>query len=125
MGHHPAQPVSKLVFDPAQAGVQQSGVGQNQGEQQAANLVKAVLYTHEVLGEVLNNLKQMPGGFLLLEQLAPERLDLGLIEEPHGSGGDGHGQGHGPQNPAPLSDGDHFVEGFLGERLAGEQQVGV
>ena len=53
----PAQPVSKLVFDPAQAGVQQSGVGQNQGEQQAADLVEAVLYAHEVLGKVLNHLK--------------------------------------------------------------------
>ncbi len=52
-----SQPVSKLVFDPAQAGVQQSGVGQNQGEQQAADLVEAVLYAHEVLGEVLNHLK--------------------------------------------------------------------
>jgi hypothetical protein len=61
----------------------------------------------------------------LLKQFATERLDLGPIEEPHGSGGDGHGQGHGPQNPASLSDGNHFVKGFLGERLADEQRVGV
>jgi hypothetical protein len=53
----PAQSVSKLVFDPAQAGVQQSGVGQDQGEQQAADLVEAVLYAHEVLGEVLDHFK--------------------------------------------------------------------
>jgi hypothetical protein len=53
----PAQFILKLVFNPAQAGVQQGGVGQNQGEQQAANLVEAVLYAHEVLGKVLNHLK--------------------------------------------------------------------
>ncbi len=53
----PAQLVSKLVFNPAQAGVQQSGVGQDQGEQQAADLVVSVLYAHEVLGEVLNHFK--------------------------------------------------------------------
>ncbi len=67
----------------------------------------------------------MPGSLLLLKQFAAERLDLGPIKESHGSGGDGHGQGHGPQNPASLSDGNHFVEGFLSERLADEQRVGL
>jgi hypothetical protein len=67
----------------------------------------------------------MPGGFLLLEQFAMERLDLGPVEEAHGSGGDGHGQGHGPQNPASLLDRNHFVKSFFGERLADEQRVSV
>jgi hypothetical protein len=67
---HSAEAIPKLVFDAAQSGVQKSGVGQHKREQEAPKLVEAVLETHKVLREILNNLKESPGGLFLLKQLA-------------------------------------------------------
>ena len=60
-----------------------------------------------------------------MEQFAPEGFNLGPVEEAHGSGSDSHRQGYGSQKRLFVSDGDHVVEGLLGERLAGEHPVGV
>ena len=90
MGHS-AEPVSELVLDPAETGVQQGGVGQDQGEQQTPDLMEAVLDAHEVLGEVLNNFEQSASHLLLLKQFSPQRFDLRPVEEPHCGGGHGHG----------------------------------
>ncbi len=67
---HSAEPVPELVLDPAETGVQQGGVGQDQGEQQTPDLMEAVLDTNKVLREILNNLKQATGGFLLLKKFS-------------------------------------------------------
>jgi len=122
---HPAQPVSKLVLDPAEAGIQQGGVGQDQREQQAANLVKAVLYAHKVLGEVLDYFKKSPGCLTVLEQLRAQVFELGPVEQPHGGGSHGHWQGHSSQDASPLSYGHHLVGRFLGQGLALETWIQI
>ncbi len=87
---------SQLILDSGQAGVQKRGVGQDQREQETAELVKAVLEPHKVLGEVLNDLKEPSGSLFLLEKFASKSFDLGPVEEAHSSGGNSHGQGDGP-----------------------------
>ncbi len=46
---YPSKSVAELIFNPAEASVQQGWVGQDQREEEAANLVKAVLDANEVL----------------------------------------------------------------------------
>ncbi len=75
-----AEPISELIFDPGQAGVQKSGVGQNQREQEAAEFIEALLEPHEVLGEILNDLKELPCSLFLLEQFTSKSFDLGPVE---------------------------------------------
>jgi hypothetical protein len=43
------------------------------------------------LREVLNDLKESPGGLFLLKQFASQIFDLGPVEEAHGSGSDCQG----------------------------------
>ena len=71
------------------------------------------------MGKILNDLEEPAGGLFLLEQLTSQVLDLGSIKEAHSSGSDGQGQRHGSEGSL-ASDGDHVVEGLLGERPAAE-----
>ncbi len=77
-----------MVFYAAQSGIQKSRVSQHEREQEAPKLIEAVLETHKILGEILNDLKESAGGLFLLEQLASQVLDQGPVEEAHGSGSD-------------------------------------
>ncbi len=89
------EPISELILNPGQAGVQEGGVGKDQTEQETAELIEAVLEPHKVLGEVLNDLKEPASRLLLLEKFASKSFDLGPVEEAHGGGGHSHGQGTG------------------------------
>ncbi len=75
-----AEPVSELILDPGQAGVQKSGVGQNQRKQETTELVEVVLEPREVLGEVLNDLKESSCSLFLLEKFTSKCFDLGPVE---------------------------------------------
>jgi hypothetical protein len=67
-----AKMVPKLFLNPAQSGIQESWVGQHKLEQKAAELIKAVLDSHEVLGEILDHLKSLLVTFLFWNN-SPQR----------------------------------------------------
>ncbi len=72
--------ISELIFYVAQPSIQESGVCQDQLEQHPLEFIEAILETHEALGEVLNDLKEMPSGLTVLEQLRVQVFIQGPIE---------------------------------------------
>ncbi len=64
-----AKSIPKLVLNPAEASVKQCGVGHDGVEQSHSHFIEGVLDPCKVLREVLNDLKELPGGLAILEEL--------------------------------------------------------
>jgi hypothetical protein len=61
--------IPELIFYLAQPGIQKCGICQDKLEVHSPKLIEAVLVAHEILREILHNLKQMLSSFTILEKL--------------------------------------------------------